>query len=235
MTRTPNVSAVLFDAGNTLVSLDPRELAQIFRLVGGETDLVRIQEEELQARRVLHHAISDGHIGTEPEVWHAYFVALFEACGVPERSMEEAGRELRNRHRERHLWTQVQQGAHQVLGGLRREGYRLAVISNADGRIQGLLEHVGLLPHFEFVIDSEIVGLEKPDAAIFLEGCRRLTLPPEECLYVGDLYPVDYVGARAAGLQAVLLDPLVLHRRRAMTITTLADLPALLEGDRHGR
>lgn len=232
MRKTYEVSAVLFDAGNTLVSLDPRELAEIFRTVGGETDLLRIREEELEARRVLHQAITDGHIGTEPEVWHQYFVALFEACGVPEGSMEEAGRELRSRHRDRHLWTQVQEGAHEVLDRLGRDGYRLAVISNADGRIQALLERVGLLPHFEFVIDSEILGLEKPDAAIFLEGCRRLSLPPEECLYVGDLYPVDYVGARAAGLEAVLLDPLVLHRRRAVTIASLGDLPTLLEGDR---
>ncbi len=228
------MSAVLFDAGNTLVSLDPVELAEIFQLVGGETDPTRIQREELEARRVLHRAITDGHIGTEPEVWHAYFVALFEACGVPAQSMEEAGRELRSRHRERHLWTRVQEGAHEVLEGLRREGYRLAVISNADGRIQALLERVGLLSHFEFVIDSEVVGLEKPDAAIFLEGCRRLKLRPEECLYVGDLYPVDYVGARTAGLQAVLLDPLVLYGRRAVTIARLADLPPLLAGDRPG-
>ena len=94
----------------------------------------------------------------------------------------------------------MQEGTSEILETLHTDGYRLAVISNADGRIQSLLERVGLLGHFEFVIDSELVGVEKPDAAIFREGCRRLDLPPGECVYVGDLYPVDYLGAREAGL-----------------------------------
>jgi HAD superfamily hydrolase (TIGR01509 family) len=231
MTKAAAVSAILFDAGNTLVRIDANELAEIFRVVGGETDPRRIREQELQARRVLHDAVTDGQVGTEPGVWHAYFVTLFEACGVPVGSREHAGRELRNRHREHHLWTQVEDGAHEVLEALQRDGYRLGVISNADGRIQSLLERVGLLPHFEFVIDSGNLGVEKPDPAIFREGCRRLDLPPNECLYVGDLYPVDYLGAREAGLQAVLLDPLVLYGGRATTIATLTDLPDLLTRD----
>ena len=79
------------------------------------------------------------------------------------------------------------------------------------------------------MIDSEVVGMEKPDRAIFLEACRRLGLPPEACLYVGDLYPVDYLGARSAGLSGILLDPLDLYGERAECVATLAELPALVE------
>jgi putative hydrolase of the HAD superfamily len=222
------VRAVLFDAGNTLVSIDARRLSDILRTVGGETDVDLIRQAELRARRSLHHAIQDGHVGTEHSVWHGYFKELFRFCGVPPDKMGQAGQELRDQHGRHHLWTGVQEGATEVLEALRAEGYRLAVISNADGRIQALLEEVGLLPHFEFVIDSEVVGVEKPDSEIFLEGCRRLDLPPGECLYVGDLYPVDYVGARVTGLQAVLLDPLALYGQKADTIAGLRDLPGYL-------
>ena len=84
----------------------------------------------------------------------------------------------------------------------------------------------------EFVIDSEVVGVEKPDPRIFEAGCAGLDLPPDACVYVGDLYPVDYVGARDAGLDAVLLDPLGMHHERADTVSDLAELPAWLAGRR---
>ena len=67
---------------------------------------------------------------------------------------------------------------------------------------------------------------EKTDPAIFREGCRLLDLPPSACLYVGDLYPVDYLGATGAGLDAVLLDPMGLHEGRAPRVGTLGELPA---------
>jgi putative hydrolase of the HAD superfamily len=73
--------------------------------------------------------------------------------------------------------------------------------------MEGLIEGAGIRDRFEFVMDSEIEGVEKPDSEIFLRACDRLALPPGECLYVGDLYPVDVLGARRAGLRALLLDP----------------------------
>ena len=90
-----------------------------------------------------------------------------------------------------------------------------------------LLSHMFRV-HFEFVVDSELFGVTKPDPEIFLEGCRRMGLPPEECLYVGDLYPVDYLGATRAGLQAVLFDPWDFHVGEAPRIRSLGELPSLL-------
>jgi putative hydrolase of the HAD superfamily len=111
-------------------------------------------------------------------------------------------------------------------------GYRLGVISNADGRMEALLTMVGLRAHFEFVVDSELFGATKPDPEIFLEGCRRMELAAEECLYVGDLYPVDYLGATRAGLQAVLFDPWGFRDDGTPRIRSLGELPALLANGR---
>jgi putative hydrolase of the HAD superfamily len=81
------------------------------------------------------------------------------------------------------------------------------VVSNSDGRAAAALAAAGLLDAFEFVIDSGEVGVEKPDPRIFQIALDRLGVSPAAALYVGDLYEVDVVGARAAGLDVVLLDP----------------------------
>lgn len=222
------VEAVLFDAGNTLVYADPERMAELMACAGIATDAATVRTAELHARRQLHHTIAEGHVGTEPEVWREYFGTIFRASGVPEDRMEEVGVLLREVHLREHLWTHVAEGTGAALDDLARTGYRLAVISNADGRIEALLDRVGLARHFEFVLDSEVVGFEKPDPRIFREGCERLGLEPAACLYVGDLYPVDYVGARNVGMEAVLLDPLGLHGERAATVGVLGALPGLL-------
>lgn len=221
--------AILFDAGNTLVYADPVRMADVFREAGADVDPAGVRAAERAARRLLHDAVTDGHQGTEPEVWHEYFVRLFAESGVPPEAMEAVGQRIREMHRREHLWTGVADGTVEALEGLADAGYRLAVISNADGRVEGVLERVGLRDHFEFVMDSDVVGVAKPDPAIFHEGCRRLDLPAEACLYVGDLYPVDYLGARGAGLDAVLLDPAGWHAQRAPGVAALRDLAGWLE------
>ncbi len=220
--------AILFDAGNTLVYADPLRMAEIFREAGADADVAAVRTAERAARRVLHDAVTDGHQGTEPDLWRAYFLHLFEGSGVPAEAMEDVGARIRDVHRADHLWTGVAEGTADALEELAGVGYRLGVISNADGRVEGVLERVGLRDHFEFVVDSEVVGVAKPDPAIFHEGCRRLDLPPEECLYVGDLYPVDYLGARGAGLDAVLLDPPGWHAERAPGVASLGELAGWL-------
>ena len=228
MTLAGPVRAVLFDAGNTLVYLDQVRMAGLFAESGVATDPERVRTAELQARVVLHTGLKEGQVGTEPELWHEYFVAFFRGSGVPEDLLDEVGMRLRDEHRRDHMWTGVEVGTTGALEKLRASGVRLAVISNADGRMAGVLERCGLTPYLDFVLDSETVGIEKPDAAIFLDACDRLALPPQECLYVGDLFEVDYVGSTRAGLQGLLIDPLGLHVGRAPRVAALPELARLV-------
>lgn len=223
------VRAVLFDAGNTLIYVDPRRLSALLADVGVVVPVDRILEVELEARRALQGLVARGHRGTEPEVWRAYFRRLFTGAGVPDAAMATVGDNLRRGHREDHLWTWTAEGTDEALERLLERGLRLAVVSNADGRVEAVLERVGLWRRFEFVLDSAVAGVEKPDPAIFLRAAERLGLEPSACLYVGDLLPVDYEGARAAGMQALLLDPLGVHADPIPTIRTLAELPGWLD------
>lgn len=202
------VRAILLDAGNTLVFVDRDRVLETYRLHGVEADETRFLEAEFLAREVLIQRIAAGGTGTEAHVWRGYFETLFRESGVPADQMEGVGAALVRIHHQEHLWTWVEPGTGEALESLRDAGYRLGVISNADGRIEALLESRGLREHFEFVIDSQVVGVEKPDPRIFMAGVERMGVSARECLYVGDLYPVDVLGARGAGLQALLLDPM---------------------------
>ena len=81
------------------------------------------------------------------------------------------------------------------------------VISNSNGTIRSILRVLGLLPYLDFVLDSAEVGVEKPDPRIFQLALAQARVAPREAVHVGDLYSVDVRGARAAGLDAILLDP----------------------------
>lgn len=224
------VEAVLLDAGNTLLFVDPRRVLPLVREIGrvdaGPEDFAAA---ERSARRRLAAMVEEGHRGTEPDLWADYFRTLLRECGVQEGRVEAVGEWIVREHDERHLWSRVERGTVRALEALRDAEYRLAVISNADGRVEALLEETGLRPHFEFVIDSDVVGVEKPDPRIFRMAVERLELEPGRCLYVGDLHPVDVVGARAAGLRAVLLDPFdVVMEAPVDRIASVRDLPDYL-------
>jgi putative hydrolase of the HAD superfamily len=93
-----------------------------------------------------------------------------------------------------------------VLSDLGRRGVRLGVISNWDHTAREILEHYGLVECFEHIIVSSEVGCEKPDPAIFDLAMRRARVSPGQCLYVGDNYYVDTVGARGAGMQCLIVN-----------------------------
>lgn len=143
--------------------------------------------------------------GTDQARAAAYLEALFLLGGVPPERMGEVRACLGRMHGERHLWSSVAEGVAESLGRLRQAGLRLGVVSNSDGRVEEALEAAGLLAYFDVVIDSARVGVEKPDPRIFHAALSALNVAPEDALYVGDLYEVDIVGARAAGMAAVLL------------------------------
>jgi putative hydrolase of the HAD superfamily len=86
----------------------------------------------------------------------------------------------------------------------RARGIRLAVVSNFDQRLIGLLEALGLSELLEAVVVSSAVGAAKPDPLPFQRALQQLELPPEAVWHIGDS-PEDEAGARAAGLRCLLI------------------------------
>lgn len=213
--------AVLFDAGNTLVFLDYARLAKaIGDALGMPLTEVGLKRHGGAAARAMEQAsMTDRERGT------VFLLTLFELAGVPPDRTEDLKTALLEMHSRMHLWGATEPGTVEALERLRTAGVRLAVISNSDGRAAAALEAGGLLEQFEFVIDSGEVGVEKPDPRIFRIALERMGVSAAEALYVGDLYEVDVVGARAAGLDVVLLDPSGEHAGRDVrTVRSVVEL-----------
>lgn len=113
-------------------------------------------------------------------------------------------------------WTwQVLEGAEDTLRRCRKRGLRLAVVSNFDERLDGILVGLGLREHFDFVLTSGATGWCKPDPRIFHEALRLARVEPAGAAHIGDSYRCDYKGARDVGMHSFLvvgpgpLDPVV--------------------------
>jgi putative hydrolase of the HAD superfamily len=148
---------------------------------------------------------------------------MAEAAGLPPVSEEAAGVIVES-NRARNLWDQVNPDAPPLLEHLAGR-YRLGVVSNSDGTVAATLAQLGLDRWFPVIVDSEVVGVAKPDPGIFRHALDALGSVPERTVYVGDSYALDARGALNAGLRPILLDPHALHRHRGVEcIASLAEL-----------
>jgi HAD superfamily hydrolase (TIGR01549 family) len=115
------------------------------------------------------------------------------------------------------------------------ERYRLGVVSNFYGNLEGVCESSGLAPLFGAMADSQRVGAEKPDPAIFHAALSALHAAPETAVMVGDSLRRDYEGARRSGLGFIWIAPKdVQAAERAVThsgsiLGTVSDLPDILD------
>jgi HAD superfamily hydrolase (TIGR01509 family) len=210
----PALEAVVFDAGGTLVRLDFEWMASAVTALGHVLDPATLRRAEVEGRRRY-----DATVGGPPDPaaetpplgragdTHAYFAGMLRAAGVSESLIEPVVRRWDEEQRGPRLWRRPMEGARAAIDGLRRLGLRLACVSNSDGRAEDHLIDAGVRDGLEFVVDSFVVGVEKPDPRIFLIALGRLALPAERTLYVGDIRGVDEVGSRAAGMHFVLVDP----------------------------
>ena len=155
--------------------------------------------------------------GVEPgtDLFHTYLTTIFERLDVTARLpasglhdlVTELRPVLRPDGRASVLWRSVMPQVPEALTRMRDRGLTLVVVSNSDGTAERSLEAAGLRPYLDLVVDSAIVGYEKPDARIFEHALRQSGARPERTLHVGDLYHADVAGARTAGIHALLLDP----------------------------
>jgi putative hydrolase of the HAD superfamily len=225
-----NLEAMLFDAGGTLVRIDYEFISRTAAGLGVSVSERALLHGEAAARRAVDAMVdSRGSVeGTDASRIDGYFENLVRSAGLPENAVAPVVCAMRAGHAESNLWRVPLEGVFETLRGLRARGVRTAVVSNGDGRVRAKLAGLGLAEHVEFVVDSHDEGVEKPDPEIFQRAIGRLGVPPERAAYIGDIYSIDAVGARAAGLLPILIDPTGAYA--AADCRTIAALPELLEG-----
>jgi HAD superfamily hydrolase (TIGR01509 family) len=230
-----DIDTVFLDVGNTLISIDfdrvAAELAARQRLCAPD----ELRRAEAAARPGYSERVFVTGVRPDRSLFHSYLCAILEhADSLASQSpierdelVTELGPVLRPDGRASALWRMVMPGVPEALERMKQQGLTLAVISNSDGTCAQSLEAAGLLHHMNVVIDSAEVGVEKPDPRIFEIALARCGADPQRALYIGDLYHADVVGARGAGLHALLLDPYgdwpPLDCERATDLSAVAD------------
>jgi len=185
---------------------------------------------EPRAKRVLDVPEQVRHSNDSQRGW-TYFNLLLAQAGI-ERSpaTDRALEELHAYHAEHNLWELVPDDVVPALERLRRRAARMVVVSNANGRLHVMLERLGLARFFDHVLDSQVEGVEKPDPRLFQMALERAGARAETTLHVGDFYWIDVRGARAAGVQPVLLDPIGLCEwADCPRVRSLGELASLLD------
>ena len=230
--RLPDPSSVrtlLVDAGGVLVRPNFERVAEALCSRGVEAEPGALRGAEARAKRELDRPPAEGTTTDEERGW-LYFNTLLRHAGLARSAATDAALvELKSWHDRHCLWDSVLDGVGPALERLRDAGIRLAVVSNSNGTVRQLLARLGFLEHFVVVVDSAEEGVEKPDPRIFQIALERAGAAPGKALHVGDIYHVDVVGARAAGLRVVLLDEAGLYPEAdCPRVGSLAELAAHL-------
>jgi HAD superfamily hydrolase (TIGR01509 family) len=161
---------------------------------------------EPHAKRRLDHTRTVSATNDAKRGW-LYFNLILEHAGVaPDDATAAALAELHAYHQEHNLWEFMPADVLPALRELRALGLQLVVVSNANGTVGALAQRLGLTECVECVLDSFVEKVEKPDPRFFEIALERSGARRESTIHVGDLYEVDVMGARAAGIEPVLLD-----------------------------
>lgn len=200
--------ALFFDAGNTLLRMNYRDVAGALGHHGVRVKPEQVAEAEYRARVRLDPYLAPGSSTEGTSAAGRYLRYLLEGLGVTDPETVRALGEWRRAYNPPvGLWNVADPEADKALRLARRAGLATGVISNSNGSVRSILEETGLAAYLDVILDSAVVGIEKPDPGIFRLGLEAVRAAPEEAAYIGDLYSVDVLGARAAGLVAILLDP----------------------------
>jgi HAD superfamily hydrolase (TIGR01509 family) len=214
----PKFKFIFFDVGNTL--LFPNRASILAPLSPDKhPTLPGWQALERRTKHEFDQGLLTGKV--DHGFWWTFHTHLLENLDAFDpHTRDELVRNTQNSAN----WNQILPGTRQALDRIRQK-YETAIISNSDGRIHAVLQDCGIGDCFGCVTDSGNVGHEKPHPAIFAAALNEMKADPAHSLYVGDLYSVDYVGSRNAGMQPVIFDVAGTYRDRDLPrVETLSQL-----------
>ena len=217
MITTNGIKAIFFDLDGTLRHSVPSG-ADVFTDYVTTLGLHVNEEARLRAMRWEHLYWASSvdlrddllaHSGETEKFWIEYSRRRLIALGAsPQWALEIAPRTSMHMGEFYKPESVIPEDVRRALPQLKQAGYILGVISNRDKPFRDLLNDHGIGEFFDFSLAAGEVNVFKPDPGVFEHGLQRVKLSANETVYVGDNYYADVVGARRAGLQPVLYDPL---------------------------
>jgi len=200
------LETVFLDAGGVLLFPNWHRISDALAKQGVEVAPDVLARAEPYARRILDDQQVIGATTDTSRGW-LFFDLILEKAGVaPSPATAAALAELHTYHTAKNLWEFVPDGVYPALTALREMGLKLTIVSNANGTLCAHLSRIGLDRYVDCVLDSCDEKVEKPDPRLFEIALERSGAQRESTIHVGDLYNIDVIGARNAGLRGVLLD-----------------------------
>jgi len=224
-----SVETILLDAGGVLIWPNWTRAAETLSRQGLHIEAATLAQIDPQARRALDVPALIG-TSTDHGRGQRFFEQVMESAGIRHSpARDRALAELHQYQRDSNLWEHVPAFVRPALRALRERKFHLGVVSNANGTIRKLFERLDLAQLVDHIIDSGEEGIEKPDPRLFEQALRQTGAIASKTIHVGDMYHIDVVGARAAGISPVLIDEANLHPDAdCPRIRTIAELPARL-------
>jgi len=211
--------AIFFDVGNTLLFPNWTRILAPLTERGIMPTHEQLQLVERHAKNEFDQMVTSGQ--QDLGFWRLFYMLLLDLLELDDLALVDT---LTESTRSSANWDRIRPGTREALEQL-SNGWRIAVISNADGRIAEILKLCGIGDCFLTITDSGIVGHEKPHPAIFAAALQSLNVDAERALYVGDVYSVDYLGARQAGMEAILFDIAGAYRDKGLPrVESLSEL-----------
>lgn len=211
--------AIFFDAGGTLIRPYP-SVGAVYASVATQHGIHRTADEMETGFHQAWIAMKRPGLTVSRKEWWRELV--FRVLG---QDNEACFDELFETFARPGVW-QVFPDVEDTLREARARGWHVGVLSNWDYRLRKLLDELGLAQHFDSVTISCDVGVEKPNAEIFLAALRAAGVTASHAVLVGDCYEEDQRGAEAVGMDAILLER---QGRGADGIRDLRDLWAKLD------
>jgi putative hydrolase of the HAD superfamily len=221
------IQTVFLDAGGVLVNPNWVRVSETLARHGIAVPAAALAAAEPHAKRRLDNGPTIQATNDQQRGW-TYFNLVLGAANVPlSDATASALAELQAYHQVSNLWETVPGDVLPALASLRARGFRLVVVSNANGTLHHAFDRLGLTAAFDVIVDSHREGVEKPDPRFFQIALERSGARAETTMHVGDLYHVDVAGARAAGITPALLDVAGLYPEcdclRVGSMTALVD------------
>ena len=210
MSRRP-VRALFFDVGGTLLHPFP-SVGAVYASVANRHGIATTAEAMERAFRQSWAALGRTGLTVSRKEW--WREVVFASLGQQNEACFE---ELYRAFARPEAW-RVFPDVEATLQAAQARGLQIGIISNWDERLRPLLGAVGLARYFKTMTISCEVGVEKPDAEIFLAALRAAGVTASETVHIGDSYDHDVRGAEAVGMTAILVD------RGAGEATRLRDL-----------
>jgi HAD superfamily hydrolase (TIGR01509 family) len=207
-----DVDLLSLDAGNTVIFLDHERLAEHVRRAGFDVHAAALVRSEGEAKLLAETGELldfewEGRTAPGARGWGATVGTMLARGGVPGDALPELVSTLFREHVALNYWSLVPPGLGVALERLRATGVRVAIVSNSEGMLDALFAQLGIAKHFDAVVDSGKVGVEKPDPRIFSIALERCAATAPHTLHLGDSVATDVWGARAAGIRCALIDP----------------------------